>query len=76
MDGFIKCERTAKTDDLVFSFLNPSVGDFLLNYLRERLMEQKRHSFDTNLKHTKVDVLSRKPWGRNRGDGENLPGRI
>ncbi|HTD99017.1 MAG TPA: restriction endonuclease [Mucilaginibacter sp.] len=45
MDGFIKSERTAKTDELVFSFLNPSVGDFLLNYLRERPAEQKRILF-------------------------------
>lgn len=45
MDGFIKSERLEKTDELVFSFLNPSVGDFLLNYLRERPAEQKRILF-------------------------------
>lgn len=45
MDGFIKSERVAKTNELHFSFLNPSVGDFLLNYLRGRPAEQKRILF-------------------------------
>ena len=45
MDGFIKSERNAKTNELLFSFLNPSIGDFILNYLRGRPAEQRRILF-------------------------------
>jgi DNA replication protein DnaC len=41
LDGFIKSERTSQ-DSLFFSLLNPSIGDFLINYLTARKKEKWR----------------------------------
>lgn len=42
LDGFIKSEKSPQTGKLYFSFLNPSVADFIINFLRERWSEAKR----------------------------------
>jgi hypothetical protein len=42
LDGFIKSEKNPQTGKLYFSFLNPSVVDFIINFLRERWSEVKR----------------------------------
>lgn len=45
LDGFIKSEKNSENSLLTFSFLNPSVGDFMVNYLRTRFSEEKRILF-------------------------------
>jgi septum formation topological specificity factor MinE len=42
LDGFIKSEKNADTGRLTFSFLNPSVADFIINFLKEHFTEVKR----------------------------------
>lgn len=42
LGGFIKSEKNIASGLLTFSFLNPSVGDFLINFLQERYVEIKR----------------------------------
>jgi hypothetical protein len=42
LDGFIKSEKSPQTGKLYISFLNPSVADFIINFLRERWSEAKR----------------------------------
>lgn len=42
LDGFIKSERNSETGILTFGFLNPSVADFVINFLKERYAEVKR----------------------------------
>ncbi|HTK19202.1 MAG TPA: restriction endonuclease [Mucilaginibacter sp.] len=42
LDGFVKSEKIDHTRHLQFSLLNPSVGDFMLNYLKIRFGESKR----------------------------------
>ena len=45
LDGFIRSEKNLENGILTFSFLNPSVGDFIINYLRTRFSEEKRILF-------------------------------
>lgn len=40
-DGFLKTERDAKTRKLQVSFINPSITDFLLDYLKDNHSERK-----------------------------------
>jgi len=42
LDGFIKSEKNTNTGLLTFSFLNPSIADFIINFLKERFSEIKR----------------------------------
>jgi Restriction endonuclease/ATPase family associated with various cellular activities (AAA) len=42
LDGFIKSEKNPDTGILTFGFLNPSVADFIINFLQERFSEIKR----------------------------------
>jgi len=42
LDGFIKSEKDQKTGEITLAFLNPSVGDFLINYLRDNQAEVRR----------------------------------
>jgi DNA polymerase III delta prime subunit len=42
LDGFIKSEKDKDSGLVTFAFLNPSVGDFLINYLRDNYAEVKR----------------------------------
>ncbi|AXY73637.1 hypothetical protein D3H65_06420 [Paraflavitalea soli] len=42
LDGFIKSEKKSQNGKIYFSFLNPSVADFIINFLRERWSEVKR----------------------------------
>ncbi len=45
LDGFIKSEKRLDNGRLSFSFLNPSIGDFVIHFLRERFSEVKRILF-------------------------------
>lgn len=45
LDGFITGKKDIDTNQITFSFLNPSIGDFLFNYLRAKPDEQKRIFF-------------------------------
>ncbi|MDQ1150330.1 DNA polymerase III delta prime subunit [Sphingobacterium zeae] len=40
-DGFLKTEKDAKTRKLLISFINPSITDFLLDYLKDNHSERK-----------------------------------
>ncbi|PXY45234.1 nSTAND3 domain-containing NTPase [Flavobacterium hydrophilum] len=42
LDGFIKSEKNLNTGRLTFSFLNPSVADFVINFLKDHTTEVKR----------------------------------
>jgi DNA polymerase III delta prime subunit len=42
LDGFIRSEKDAETGQVTFALLNPSVGDFLINYLRDDSTEVRR----------------------------------
>lgn len=42
LDGFIKSEKNTQTGSLTFSFLNPSIADFIINFLIEHPTEVKR----------------------------------
>ncbi|HMF73068.1 MAG TPA: restriction endonuclease [Flavitalea sp.] len=42
LDGFIKSEKNPNDGHLTFDFLNPSIGDFVINFLGERYSETKR----------------------------------
>lgn len=42
LDGFIKSERNTATGFLTFSLLNPSIADFIINYLKDHSAEVKR----------------------------------
>jgi DNA polymerase III delta prime subunit len=42
LDGFIKSVKLLDTGTNLFSFINPSVGDFLLNYLKSNEAERWR----------------------------------
>lgn len=42
LDGFIRSEKNITTGSLTFSFLNPSVGDFIIHFLKENFSEVKR----------------------------------
>ncbi|OCB75540.1 hypothetical protein B0A79_23800 [Flavobacterium piscis] len=42
LDGFIKSEKNLYTGRLTFSFLNPSVADFVINFLKDHTTEVKR----------------------------------
>ncbi|QQL49906.1 nSTAND3 domain-containing NTPase [Mucilaginibacter ginkgonis] len=42
LDGFIRSEKDSETGQVTFALLNPSVGDFLINYLRDNSAEVKR----------------------------------
>lgn len=42
LDGFIRSEKNVTTNSLAFSFLNPSVGDFIINFLKDNFSEVKR----------------------------------
>jgi DNA polymerase III delta prime subunit len=48
LDGFIKSEKDADTGVIYFAFLNPSVGDFLINYLRGDNAEVNRILYSTS----------------------------
>lgn len=45
MNGFITAHKHLETGYQTFSFLNPSVGDFMIHYLKARPAEQKRILF-------------------------------
>ncbi|WP_158829335.1 restriction endonuclease [Mucilaginibacter lacusdianchii] len=42
LDGFMRSEKDADTGQVTFALLNPSVADFLINYLRDNSAEVKR----------------------------------
>lgn len=41
-DGFVRLQRNTKTDELHISFINPSVADFLMEYLQDNHAEKYR----------------------------------
>lgn len=72
-DGFLKTERSIKTSKLQVSFINPSVTDFLLEYLRNNHREKKRiwssnifiEQFEKRFGRVKSNFLSHQEYEEN-----------
>lgn len=69
-NGFLKTERSVKTSKLKVSFINPSITDFLLDYLRSNHTEKKRiwcsniyiEQFEKRFGDTKSKFLSQQKY--------------